>query len=426
MLSVFGGYVVDRAKLTNSECANVASSGKRQRLWDSQIPGFHIVAMPSGHKSFYYRYRWNGQVRDFRIGTYGAITATQARKLAQSFAGDVARGIDIQTRKKTDKLAAKRERRSTLGKFIESVYGPYVMTEKKCGKEILARLKCCFGHWYKLPMSEVTEWKAKRWRQDEIRRGLKSSSINRPLAYLRACLNYAYRLRVIESHPLQHLRPLKEDRLGVVRYLSADEEQRLRNAMKQREQNLRSARLRHNRWLLERDQPLMAIPPEDSYFDHLQPLILLAMNTGLRKGELLSLEWRHYDDHAQTITVIGANTKSRHSRHIPLNQEARSVLQGWRKQNNKRTYLFENPRTKLPIADVKKGWSSLRVAAGISDFRFHDLRHHFASSLAMASVDLNTIRDLLGHSDLQMTLRYAHLAPSHHAAAVAVLDARTN
>jgi site-specific recombinase XerD len=71
-----------------------------------------------------------------------------------------------------------------------------------------------------------------------------------------------------------------------------------------------------------------------------------------------------------------------------------------------------------PLADIKKAWNNLIDSSGISDFRFHDFRHHFASTLVMAGVDLNTVRELLGHSDIKMTLRYAHLAPEHKAAAV--------
>ena len=70
------------------------------------------------------------------------------------------------------------------------------------------------------------------------------------------------------------------------------------------------------------------------------------------------------------------------------------------------------------MTDIKTAWGNLVKAAYIDDFRFHDLRHTFASNLVMASVDLNTVRELLGHSDIKMTLRYAHLAPEHKAAAV--------
>jgi site-specific recombinase XerD len=73
--------------------------------------------------------------------------------------------------------------------------------------------------------------------------------------------------------------------------------------------------------------------------------------------------------------------------------------------------------------DVKTAWSNVLEAAEVKNFRFHDLRHHFASRLVRAGVDLNTVRELLGHADLKMTLRYAHLAPEHLAAAVEKLAA---
>ena len=70
------------------------------------------------------------------------------------------------------------------------------------------------------------------------------------------------------------------------------------------------------------------------------------------------------------------------------------------------------------VGDIKKAWAAILTDAGIADFRFHDLRHHFASRLVQAGVPLNTVRELLGHADLKMTLRYAHLAPQDTASAV--------
>jgi integrase len=82
----------------------------------------------------------------------------------------------------------------------------------------------------------------------------------------------------------------------------------------------------------------------------------------------------------------------------------------------------ENPSYKdTSFYSIKKAWSGALRKANIENFRWHDLRHHLASRLVMASVDLNTVRELLGHADIQMTLRYAHLAAEHKAEAVARL-----
>jgi integrase len=83
--------------------------------------------------------------------------------------------------------------------------------------------------------------------------------------------------------------------------------------------------------------------------------------------------------------------------------------------------VFKN-RNDNRFVDIKKAWQSVLESAEIENFRFHDLRHHFASRLVMLGVPLNTIRELLGHSDLATTLRYAHLDQGHKADAVALLE----
>jgi integrase len=113
-------------------------------------------------------------------------------------------------------------------------------------------------------------------------------------------------------------------------------------------------------------------------------------------------------------------------RHIPLNTEALSTLREWKAQSDESAELVFVGKNGGSFDNIKKSWWAVLASAKINDFRWHDLRHHFASMLVMGGVDLNTVRELLGHADIKMTLRYAHLAPQVKADAVAKLDvART-
>ena len=154
-----------------------------------------------------------------------------------------------------------------------------------------------------------------------------------------------------------------------------------------------------------------------TFADHLHPMILLSMNTGLRRGEIFSLKWENVSLERALLTIEGAYAKSGKTRHIPLNSEAISVLKEWRRQTDSSDLVFHN-KDGLRFDNIKNGWATILNAAKIKNFRWHDLRHHFASRLVMSDVDLNTVRELLGHSDMSMTLRYAHLAPEHKANAV--------
>ncbi len=116
----------------------------------------------------------------------------------------------------------------------------------------------------------------------------------------------------------------------------------------------------------------------------------------------------------KVLTGRAGYAKSGSARHIPLNSEAMAVLRTLRKAKKGQGKLFD-------VGSIAKAWHGALDAAKIQDFGFHDLRHTFASNLVMAGVARNTVRELLGHSDIKMTLRYAHLTPSHKAEAVAAL-----
>lgn len=140
------------------------------------------------------------------------------------------------------------------------------------------------------------------------------------------------------------------------------------------------------------------------------------MNTGLRRGEVLKLRWSYVDFNRRILTVEGRNAKNQQTRHVSLNEEAINTLRHWREQSGPGAHVFD------VATGFQKSWVKLLKRSRISHFRWHDLRNHFASRLVQRGVPLNTVRDLLGHSSVQMSLRYAHLAPDQRREAVAKLN----
>ncbi len=202
-----------------------------------------------------------------------------------------------------------------------------------------------------------------------------------------------------------------------MRYLADRERKRLLNALSARDEE--RARARHSGNVHSISRGCEPLPEIKGYADHLTPLIILTMNTGMRRGEVLSLRWDQVSLGSQPrITVRAGYSKSNKTRHIPLNSHAVAVLKKWKKQGKGRGLVFPNPVTGDRMEKLKTSWPSMIGKAKIEDFRFHDLRHDFASRLVMAGTDLYRVKELLGHGSIQMTERYAHLAPKALADAV--------
>jgi site-specific recombinase XerD len=164
----------------------------------------------------------------------------------------------------------------------------------------------------------------------------------------------------------------------------------------------------------------------DSSAPHLRVLFTLAVNTGLRRGELFNLEWRDVDFNAGEGGMLTLrDTKNHDTRHVPMNRIVRESLHSHPKRivDGKLCPLVFSRKDGGPHTCVRRGFLGAIERAGIDrHVRFHDLRHTFASHLAMRSVDLRTIAQLMGHRDIKMTMRYAHLAPAHLQQAVSMLE----
>ena len=153
---------------------------------------------------------------------------------------------------------------------------------------------------------------------------------------------------------------------------------------------------------------------------HLRPIVITALNTGMRRQEILGLRWDSHVDLRHGFILLSL-TKNGERREIPINSTLRATLQGKHRRLDVQ-HVFFDPANGKPYKEVKKSFATALKRAKIQDFHFHDLRHTFASQLIMAGVDLVTVKELLGHADIKMTLRYAHLAPSHKVKAVEIYE----
>ncbi len=260
-----------------------------------------------------------------------------------------------------------------------------------------------------------------KWRTKRINNGITATTVNRDVVILKSALTKAVDWELIAEHPLRKLKPFKTDSAAKIRYLDKHEENRLKESLTLRDGELKDKRDSGNQWRRDRGHDCKPDLRQFIFADYLSPMILVSLNTGLRRGELFSLTWDSVDFERAMLTVTGDTAKSGKTRHVPLNAVALQALQSWKQLNDSTELVFANARTGAAFGHVKKSWASILEKADIKSFRWHDMRHHFASKLVMSGVDLNTVRELLGHADIKMTLRYAHLAPEHKANAVAKL-----
>ncbi|MEN1927612.1 site-specific integrase [Luteimonas sp. MJ250] len=401
-----------KAKLSPKVASDAMPKAKPYEIHDTDLRGLLLRVQPSGVKSFVVSW---GRGKRRTLGRYPVMTVAGARRAAlAALAESAAHGAPLAV------LEASKPKPDTLGAFIAEHYAPWAKANQKAGAETVAAIKSVFGALYDRPLPSLSAFDFERIKAKRLKDGIRPATVNRDLSRIRGALSRAVDWGMLSDHPLKTVKQAKGADEGRVRYLSPQEDKRLRDALVQREAMRRASRERHNAWHAARGTAGHPVWPAEGYTDHLMPLVLLALNTGMRRGELLSLDWASVNLPANLLTVTAGNAKSRKARHIPLNAEALDVLTRWKKQGKGAGLVFPSP-SGARMGNINSSWESLCELAKLPAFRFHDLRHDFASKLVMAGVDLNTVRELLGHADIRMTLRYAHLAPHKLADAVAKL-----
>jgi integrase len=253
---------------------------------------------------------------------------------------------------------------------------------------IIRQLVKTFGH---LPLRRFNTSLVEQLQTNNINRGIKASTNNRALNVLKHMFTKAVDWEMVESEILKRVRKCR---------LLPDDSRRLRYLSKSECHELIS-----------------------KCNEHLRPIVITALNTGMRKSEILNLKWDNVD--LKHGFILLNRTKNNERREIPINLTLKRTLQGITRRLGV-PYVFFDSKTGNPYQNVKRSFATALRRAKITDFHFHDLRHTFASQLVMAGVDITTIKELLGHKSLTMTLRYAHLAPSHKVKAVDILDSKLN
>lgn len=225
-----------------------------------------------------------------------------------------------------------------------------------------------------LTRGDVDGWVFKR-RSD----GAKGKTINRELSALRGVFREAQRRGWIEGNPAEEVARQKEGESGF-RWLTPEEASKLLAACKSSSPRSR----------------------------HLYPLVVTALYTGMRRGELLSLRWADVHQSRAEIEVIAS--KSGHRRTVPLRAEVNTALKAWRRYSRGQ-FVFARLGTDQPYAKVQRSFQAAVKRAKIGPLRFHDLRHTAGSWMAQAGVDVHDLMRVLGHREIATTMRYAHLIP---------------
>jgi integrase len=371
---------------------------------DARLPGFILRVQPSGVRSYYAQI---GRGRRVALAKVGELTPEEAREHCTKVLGNVAHG-----REPLFGLDGAAQG-ATLGEFITASYVPWVRERHpRSAEKHLKRLRRYFGKWFNRTLAEITVADVEGWRLARASE-VSAATARRDLNPMASVLTRAVKLGLIRENVVRRIERPKIDHNPKVRYLTSAEETRLRAELDARDAKMRTARDSANAWRRARDRTLMPALPR--FGDHLTPAVLVSINTGVRLGELLSLRWSAVDFSTPQLTVEGATEKTGQTRHVPLNREAVDVLKAWKKQapDTERVFPIET--------GFRKAWVAVLERAKVTGFRWHDLRHHFASRLVQSGVPINTVRELLGHASLAMTLRYAHLAPDQKRAAVAML-----
>lgn len=344
------------------------------------------------NNKWYYRFMLNGERK------HGLCTGASDKKEADQFEN----AIKFRLAQQQNGVIPREEKNVPLYK-LRNLFENYSKNNKKSHKSDVYMLNIIMAYFGANTVAQkITPNKIEQFKEFlRTERNSKNSTINHYLTTLSKMFNIGIDNGLIRNNPLQKVGKLREDN-NKTRYLTKAEEKRLFIEI-EKEYEVLDRYTRKKKIV----QPYL----------YLKPIIITALQTGMRRGEILNLKWSNIDFSQGFIELL--ETKSGKSRKIPISSTLKETLQSIDKTSE---YVFINPRTNEPYTDLKKSFHTVIEKAKIKNFRFHDLRHTVATRLVEKNIDLFVVQDILGHSKITTTQRYAHPVPQRKLDAIEVLN----
>ena len=355
-----------RVRLTDAGVGKLKPATTEYMVWDSEVPGLGVRVRPSGHRSFVWHGRVQGESVRATVGPAALITVEDARKRALA--------LRLGT---TPRTAEGRSGAPLFRDFVQDEWLPAYRrrcapSSSRSANRVLERqLIPTFGHF---PLDAIRRIDVERW--FDVYSRTAPGGANKALEILGQIMNAAIAVGHVETTPVKGI--AKNPRPKLTRFLSAEEIERLHRVL--------------NRLVAER-------PSRRQQADVVRLLLL----TGCRVGEILKLRWSEVDGDRLNL----AHTKTG-PRRVWLSQAAQAILS--RQPRAASPHVFPSPRdSNRPLSGTLSLWRRARREADLDDVRLHDLRHTVASQAVARGVSLSTVARMLGHADPKMTLRYAHV-----------------
>ncbi len=414
-------------RLTAKYIQGLKSEPARYYRADDKVPGFAVAVHPTGNKTFVFRYRKEGSrnVLTKSIGNAMQLSVDDARAQAKSIAGEIAKGTypgDKEQETKAQETIDAASQDLQLFTYIDKYFSPYAKQHSVTADENIDTLKRDFEFIKDKMIDKIDHMDIEEWRKRR-RTEITFDRMVRIYTNLKACINTAVRhYKLIDRYELQYYtlkrKPTEKVNERFERFMTKDEEKRLRKVLADRDQKLRDERARYVEWHTKRNSKKKKVEVfgADDFPDHITPIIVLTYKTGFDLGDIFDLDWQLHIDlaHGQ-IRKTRNKTKHKANKPIVVTQdmapEVKDILEQWGRQHGLKGRVFKSPVTGGRLDNINKAWKAIKTEAKLENFRLKDFRHTFGSWLAIAGYELTEIRDLMGHSDMKTTQVYAHLCP---------------